>query len=486
MSRSPMSSSSALEIAERALSSDDWLNEEFSENDFSDVRHHRRLKMLVEAMSNDAGGTIPHACQDDANTKAAYRFLTNDAVSEAEILAGHFAATRQRARACDGPILVLHDTTEFSFERKDEAAIGWTQGLKRGPGRYGQGSAIVKCCGILMHGSLVVTPAGVPLGLSAVRLWNRETFKGSKARDKINDARIPLDRKESVRWLEGMRSSCEVIGDPQRCVHIGDRESDMIEFFATAEELGTQFLIRTSANRVASEDGERVSSIMATVPVAGTHRIENRNAHGETREIVLHVKYKTLTIYPPEPKAKVIKPIELTVIYASEANPPKNQAKVEWKLLTNLPVTSLKSAITKLNWYALRWKIETYHKILKSGCKVEDSKLRTKERLTNLIAVCCIVSWRIFWLTMINRADARADPKIALTKIEIEVLDLRVRDKTNTPREGIARYIQKIARLGGYLARNNDPPPGNVVMWRGLTRLADIVDGASLIRKLCG
>lgn len=136
----------------------------------------------------------------------------------------------------------------------------------------------------------------------------------------------------------------------------------------------------------------------------------------------------------------------------------------------------------------MRWKIETFHKILKSGCKAETSKLRTAERLANLISVFCILSWRIFWLTMINRQCPNAPPEVALTKIEINLLDQLVKFKKNGHSKNckISDYLTRIAMLGGYLARASDPPPGNIVMWRGLTRLTDIALGFNLGVKIVG
>jgi hypothetical protein len=178
----------------------------------------------------------------------------------------------------------------------------------------------------------------------------------------------------------------------------------------------------------------------------------------------------------------------LTVIHAQERGAPRNRKKIFWKLITNLPVRSRCEAIEKLGWYALRWKIEVFHKILKSGCKAEESKLRTAERLVNLIAVFCILSWRVFWMTMINRSVPDARPDLALTDVEIGLLDQLVQDKDKKPlrRKTLAYYIVKIARLGGYLARSHDPPPGNMVIWRGLSRLSDIGLGAIIGAKFCG
>lgn len=132
----------------------------------------------------------------------------------------------------------------------------------------------------------------------------------------------------------------------------------------------------------------------------------------------------------------------------------------------------------------MRWKIELFHKILKSGCRAEDSRLRTAQRLANLIAVFCIVRWRVFWMTMLNRAAPDAPAEMALAASEIRLLDQVLTNIPNT-RKTLSYYLDKIARLGGYLARGSDPPPGNLVMWRGLSRLRDIEIGVS-ISPTCG
>jgi hypothetical protein len=176
------------------------------------------------------------------------------------------------------------------------------------------------------------------------------------------------------------------------------------------------------------------------------------------------------------------------VIHARERTKPKDREKIDWKLITNLSVRSRKDALEKLAWYAMRWKIETFHKVLKSGCKAEASKLRAAERIVNLIAVFCILSWRIFWMTMMNRVAPTASPTLALTTIEIHVLDLLIHDQTASRRRKatLAFYLTKIARLGGYLARAKDPPPGNAVMWRGVSRLTDIELGFVMGAQLVG
>jgi hypothetical protein len=173
-------------------------------------------------------------------------------------------------------------------------------------------------------------------------------------------------------------------------------------------------------------------------------------------------------------------------IRTEECGSPKHRKKIHWKLITDLPVRSRKDAIEKLQWYAMRWQIEVFHKILKSGCKAEEAKLPTAQRLRNLIAVFCILSWRLFWITMLNRSAPQARPTLALDETEISLLDHLMKDKTRPRRKTFGQYLTKIAQLGGYLPRATDPPPGNTVMWRELSRLTDITLGAMIGMQLVG
>ncbi|MDR3409477.1 MAG: hypothetical protein P4L87_00780, partial [Formivibrio sp.] len=126
-------------------------------------------------------------------------------------------------------------------------------------------------------------------------------------------------------------------------------------------------------------------------------------------------------------------------------------------------------------------------KILKSGCRAEEAKLRTAERLVNLIAILCILSWRIFWITMLNRTQPDESPQQGFTELDQYLLDELVPDKTaRPPAPPLAHYVVKLARLGGYPARAHDPPPGNTVVWRGLSRLTDIELGIMIGVQLVG
>jgi len=457
---------------------DAWVDRELGGR-FPDARLRARLGKLLGDLGRRIGGTLPAACQDWAATKAAYRFFSNPRVDEGIILAGHFAATRARFAATAGPILVLHDTTEFSFTRDNPEAVGRLSLLKT---RH----ATVTLCGLLMHSSLVLTPQGVPLGLAAVKFWTRKKLKGTNAlRGTVNPTRIPIEQKESVRWLENLKRSTELLGEPARCVHVGDRESDICELFCAAEKAKTFFLVRTCVDRLAEGGGTTISEVMGREPVRGVHEVEVRDDHGRVATAALEVRFRRMTVRPPIGKQKRYPTLELTVIHAEE-EVPAGREPIRWRLLTNLAVNDLGAATGKLDWYAQRFKIETYHKVLKSGCRAEQARLRTAERLTNLLAVLCVVAWRVFWLTMTSRATPDAPAEVALTKQEVEILDRLAADTSPPEKPSVSHYLVAVAKLGGYLARAKDPPPGNMVVWRGLIRLMDIQLGFELSRRVMG
>ena len=465
-----------------------WVDRECAGCAFKDARLDRRLRMLLKRIGSAAGESIPLVCQDWANTKAAYRFLSNERVSEEDILAGHFQSTRDRFAAVDGPVLILHDTTEFSYQREKPGLIGITKITNSGRDKAGRIRSHT-VCGILMHSSLAVTVEGLPLGLAAIKFWTRKKFKGTRAlKKKINPTRVAIEKKESVRWLENLTQSTELLDEPLKCVHIGDRESDIYELFCAARDAQTHFLVRTCVDRLAGDGTHTIANEMDNVAVKGTHRIEVRDNKGNLGEAVLEIKYRRIRVLPPIGKQKRYPTLNLTVIYAKERGVPKGRKRIDWKLITDLSVASREEAVEKLNWYAMRWKIEVFFKILKSGCKAEDSKLRTAERLVNLISVFCILSWRVFWMTMLNRSAPEASAKLALTGAEIRLLDHLIKDagKRKSRAKRLSHYLTKIARLGGYLARASDPPPGNMVMWRGLSRLTDIELGAKIGAEIVG
>jgi len=165
---------------------------------------------------------------------------------------------------------------------------------------------------------------------------------------------VPIEKKESIRWLENVRQASELLGDPGRCIHIGDRESDIYELFCLAGELGTHFVVRTCVDRLACDGETTVAAEMKRSEVRGLHPVEVRNIRGEADTAILELRFRRILVRPPRDKERKYPELVLTAIYAQERGTPKGRERINWKLLTDLPVRSCFDAIEKLEWYAQR------------------------------------------------------------------------------------------------------------------------------------
>ena len=188
---------------------------------------------------------------------------------------------------------------------------------------------------------------------------------------------------------------------------------------------------------------------MAEEKVRGVHSVAVRDDKGKLGSTQVELSYRRMIIRPPIAKQKRYPALMLTVLHAREPEGPVGRPHIDWKLITDLPVDGHDAAVEKLQWYAMRWKIEVFHKMLKSGCRAEQARLRTAERLVRLLAVFCILSWRVFWLTMLNRAKPDLESDLVLTVLETNILDRLIPDPTAdpSPAKTLSLYLIKIARL---------------------------------------
>lgn len=202
----------------------------------------------------------------------------------------------------------------------------------------------------------------------------------------------------------------------------------------------------------------------------------------------IDVKFAQMTIIPSDgQKRRRYGEQKVTVIQAKEISATGgSEDPIDWRIITNLSVNNLEDALKRLHWYSLRWKIETFFKVLKSGFKIENSKLKSAEAICKLMAISSIVAWRIFWTTMLIREDDQISPYSALTEIEVKILDRLIPDRKGEKNTSLAGYFLKIAKLGGYLARKSDLPPGNTVVWRGIKKLIEIQRGFEIAEELVG
>lgn len=247
-------------------------------------------------------------------------------------------------------------------------------------------------------------------------------------------------------------------------MHVGDRESDIYELYCLSEELGTRFLVRSCVDRLADDGGTTIAKVMAKVQSSGTHKVQFRDAQGNDHCAVLSVRHDTMTVRPPIGKQKKYRHQHLQIIHAEELNPPDGRAPVFWKLITNVPVTTHADAVHMLDWYALRWKIETFFRTLKTGCRIEELRLATADRLANCIAMCCVVAWRVSWLTMLSREVPKASPDAVFTNAERSLLERVTPERKRKMPRDLNFYVSAVARLGGYLDRTSDAPPGTTVI----------------------
>jgi hypothetical protein len=469
-----------------------WAKKEFSEVNFGDKRLNNRVIILADRFSDSPEAPINQASFDWSETKAAYRFFNNDKISDTKIRNSHIKQTVERCSKFE-TILAVQDTSYISFiNHKQTKGLGLINNNKGTYGNYD-----IK--GLMMHSTLAVSTEGLPLGLLDQKIYSRKqrTKKERKLHAETYQL-LPIEKKESYRWLESLKNTDNVISNSNfRVVTVCDREADMHEFFLLADHLDLPLLVRAKTDRTInrstadSRDGVKLFEFMNNQKVVGTLNIEVPKKDGKlARKAVLQLRYSSIILNPCKNNIKLksglLANIKLTAIYLKEKKPPKDIEPIEWMLTTNLEVKNLEEAVEKVKWYCHRWKIEIFHKILKSGLNVESCRLATAQKLIRYLALMSIVGWRILWLTIIARTAPNTSCEIFLKESEWKLLYYRVYKKKQKFKKPplIKDVFIWIARLGGFLARKNDGSPGITHMWRGLKRLADIIDGFEIAKVL--
>jgi len=467
-----------------------WAAEELGQADLGDKRLNDRLIALCDRFSESPESPINQACEDWAETKAAYRFFKNQGVKQGDILKAHRQMTAERAKPYK-TILAIQDTSYFVYT----SHVG-TKGL--GPMSLKKGKHVKKIFsnGLIMHACLGVTTEGLPLGLLDQRVFVRKLLSAKRRR--LADV-TPLEKKESYRWLESLSNTQAIMGDTQ-VVTVCDREADMYGLFELSERLKSPVLVRANVDRAINKKSRyaeqgvvRLWDFMRNRPAAGTITIEipqrKATAHVKARNArtaILTVKFGAFAFNPPRNNIKHRKShlpdLPMYAVYAYEAEPPEKEEPVEWMLLTNLQVSNFQEACEKVRWYCLRWRIEMYFKVLKSGFKVEDCRLATADRLIRYLAIMSIVAWRLFMITLIARTEPDTPCTEFLSDPEWKVLYRSVNKGKALPKNvpAIGDVTIWIARLGGFLARKSDGMPGTIALWRGWKRLTDLTDGWNL------
>ena len=472
-----------------------WAAEEFAEAELGDAGLNARLIRLCDRFSKAPESPINQACEDWAETKAAYRFFKNENVSADDVFAAHRRKTADRAKGYN-TVLALQDTSYMVYTSHSA-----TTGLGRISLKKGQNVDRMYSHGLSMHICFAITAAGLPLGLLDQQLFARQLRSKVPGKTDPKDL-LPVEEKESYRWLTALKNANDAVAGT-RIVTICDREADFYDLFRQAHELSVPVLVRAKVNRPVNrqsgnseEKAVKLWDYMKAQPAAGTRSVKvakreksNHDCARDSRIAEVEVKTGSFTLSPSKNHIKQrgaqLPDINMNTIYVRESDPPEGEEAVEWMLLTNLPIDSFEDACEKIAWYALRWRIEMFFKVLKSGFRVEDCRLGTADRLIRYLTVMSIVAWRLFMLTIIARTAPESSASEFLTENEWKVLFRKTnRDKPfpETP-PVVGTVITWIARLGGYLDRKNDPPPGTLVLWRGWKRLIDLADGWSMANQ---
>src|SRR6266511_598418 len=444
-----------------------WAAQELATADFGDARLSKRLVRIVADKLANPTASIPQASGSWAATKATYRFLDSEQVAADRIRDAHADATRSRIYHHD-TVLVLQDTTELLYTSHPH-----TTGL----GELDHAGSK----GLKVHSALAATLDGVPLGLVYQSVWARKAApKGRKARKR------PQAERESQRWLTTLTEAQQAIKAPPRLIVVADREADIYPLFIEPREERTDMLVRATYKRGLVGD-RKLEDVVKTVAWQGSRTVSiPGNGARAARTATVQIGWTTVQLLPPQdyPRPSSAPRPTLQLVVVEEREPPAGVKPLRWLLWTTLPVTNWDEAMVVVDAYRRRWLIERYHYVLKSGCGIEQLQLETAERLERALAVCCIVAWRLLWLTY----QARETPEVACSEVfrrhEWEALVCVVQGRVVPPAEppSLREAVRMVAQLGGFLARKGDGEPGVKTLWRGLTRLEDIAATWLLLR----
>ncbi len=451
----------------------DWADIEFGDATLPDERLNKRLLSIARDFYARPTANIAQACGSRAKTKAVYRFCAHQDVSMEAILQPHYESSLSRA-AQHPFVLAIQDTTTLNYTTHSTCE-------DLGPiGSFGAQATL----GLFVHSTLLVNPAGTPLGLLNAQCWARDSDWHGTMTAKQRE-RIPIDQKESRKWMVGY----EAIAQAQqrlsstRLVCVADREADIFELFVRARQSDEQpeLLVRATLPRKIEIDANKgevapVWEHVRSLPSMGTlPLLVPRRGSRPRRETTLELRFAEVSVRPPL-GSKHKTAVKLWAIAATEASTPAQGEAVEWLLLTTMPVTSLEQAAEKLSWYALRWQIEVYHRTLKSGCRIENRQLASAHSLKVCIAVDLVVAWRIFHLAKLGREIPDVPCTVYFEDSEWKAL-LCFLSRTPTPPPtppSLREAIHLVAGLGGFLGRKSDGQPGTQTLWIGLQRLDDI------------
>jgi len=430
------------------LDSDVWAENEFGEAPLGDKRLSKRLVEIAEAKAKIPDRAFTGAAEGNwPEVKGYYRFIdhTDDSgVNMANILAPHRERTIRRMMG-QKVVLCIQDDCKLNFDNLNNCT---------GLGSIGSNQTSAKTAGLNLHSTFTIASNGLPLGVL------RGEGSAPTTRD-VNDKRkchnIPIEEKKTFAWVQHHRDLVEVSKKMPntRLIDICDREADFFELFdEQRKNPSVDLLIRAKQDRIIVDDllirdgdeKEQVklfeavrnapiqSKINVCIPRQSERPKKSKQEAQKKREgrvATLTLRSMSVIVKPPKVYGNA-EPLEISIIHAKEENPPEGEEPIEWFLLTTIKLQSAADIEQCMRWYCLRWRIEDWHRVLKSGCRIEDLANKTAERLINAISINMVIAWRIMLMTLLGREMPELPAEVFFSDIEIKVLHLYAKKK-NSP-----------------------------------------------------
>jgi len=461
-----------------------WVTDEVKTAKLNDKRLNERLAEVLSQLAARPTASIPAACGGRAEMVAAYRFCQNEKTSFQAVLQPHRDVTRQRMAA--QPVVILaQDTTEIDTTRPAQEVAG--AGPLDGDSRRGA----------LLHLLHAFTADGTPLGTVHAAAWVREEEPVCANLSRAERAALPIEEKESHRWVVTLQQARE---ESQCCpatqfVCVADSEADIYEVLVegTREPGNCDWIVRACQNRaLLCENGENIGgkyireSVLEQPALFGkTIQVRGRKAKvacetrgrrqpRQSREAEVVVRVARVTLRPPWRADRKLPPVSVNVVLVSEVNPPPGDEPVEWLLLTSLPIDSVEEVRQIIQYYCVRWMIEVFFRVLKSGCRVEERLFEYMDRLLTCLALYIIVAWRTLFVCRLGRSCPETSCEVVFEPAEWKSVWKVVR-REDPPAEppSLGVFVRMVAQLGGYVNRKRDDPPGPQTVWIGLQRMHD-------------
>ena len=451
-----------------------WAQNEFGDAPLGDVRLSRRLVQSAAVQGEHPQSSFPAAAQSDkAMVMGHYRMIDQPAdceVTPVNILAPHRQRTLQRMQG-QSVVLCLQDGTDLNFAEHPGCA---------GLGLIGKNRGSSGTLGLHLHSMLVVNGEGIPLGVPQIQY---------EAPDGNAQKNPPPEARKTQRWVRGLQETARLADelDGVRPIAVMDREADIFDLFVEQRRLGNlDLLVRAKHDRRLGKgepswfaDLRRSASrasLEIPVPRSSARRGTGKQpakANRAARLAAVALRWKTVSL--PAPKESPFTkeaPVSLNLVHLCEEAAPEGVVPLEWFLWTTVPVTSAPEAIQVIEWYRLRWRIEDWHRVLKSGCKVEFLGHRRGERIERAVTIKAVIAWRLMAMTLLGRKTPELPVEVLFSDLEIAALEDFARDRQFPAPDNLGRAVLTMARMGGYLNRKHDPPPGHQKIWEGYTVLA--------------